>query len=209
MNKILITAVFTLTTPGLVGQSLYNKSVKELDKGDTIQSLKLLNELLQDDPKNIKGYFLRAQIFINTNQIDKAISDLDKLLDIEPSNKDALQKRSLAKSMKGDFMGAIEDIDERIKLEPANAKVYFERGYCDLMRYEWENAIRDYSKAIHFDSVYKDAYAARGFAKLKALTEKDKFDPDGIEKASACSDLRKAKQLGFDSGEMLRVHCEE
>jgi len=184
LNKILITAVFTLTTPGLVGQSLYNKSVKELDKGDTIQSLKLLNELLQDDPKNIKGYFLRAQIFINTNQIDKAISE-------------------------GDFMGAIEDIDERIKLEPANAKVYFERGYCDLMRYEWENAIRDYSKAIHFDSVYKDAYAARGFAKLKALTEKDKFDPDGIEKASACSDLRKAKQLGFDSGEMLRVHCEE
>jgi len=198
-----------MTTLGLVGQSLYDKSVKELDKGDTIQSLKLLDELLKNDPQNIKGYYLRAQIFINTNQIDKGISDLDKLLDIAPTNKDALEKRCSAKETKGDFKGAIEDIDKRIKLEPANPEVYFERGYCDLMTFDWENAIRDYGKAIHLDSTYEDAYAGRGLAKLNALSEKGDVDPDGIEKASACSDLRKAKQLGFDADGLIRAFCEE
>ena len=209
MKTILISALLTITTLGLVGQSLYKKSLKELSKGDTIQSLKLLNDLLLDDPQNIKGYFLRAHIYINTNQIEKAIGDLDKILGIEPTNIDALAKHAFAKSIEGDFDAAIEDTDKRIKLESANPKTYYERGYYYLMTDKWEKAIRDYDQAILLDTLYKEAYAARGLAKLNALKMKWKVDPDGIEKASACQDLRKAQQLGHDSADMLRTYCEQ
>jgi tetratricopeptide (TPR) repeat protein len=209
LKKILITVLLTNLALCLVGQSLYDRSVKELNKGDTIQALRLLEDLLQNDPQNIKGYYLRANILIDKNKLDEGISDLDILLKIEPDNKDALRKRTLAKWLKGDNKGTMEDIDRRINLDPTNSRTYYEKGFYYFLVEKWESAIESYTQAILLDSTYKEAYAARGNVKIKKIFAKRDLDPDEIERASACTDFKKAMELGYDSADMLRHYCEQ
>jgi len=208
--RILLAAVFIISTQSLLGQNLYDKSVKELNQGNVEKATRLLDELLKKEPQNTKAYFLRAYIFYSTKEFDKAIADFDNLLKIEPTNQQALKNRSLTKIGKGDFKGAIEDIDKRLELDPTNPKIYFDRGYCNGMSFNIEGSILDYDQAIRLDSTYKEAYANRGVARINMLTGKGKIQPTKEETTAACKDLKKAKELGDDSVEdMLYIYCKE
>lgn len=66
-----------------------------LERGQTPAALKLADKMIRLEPKSTAGYLLRAEIYLKLNQSDKAKSDLQDVLMLDPLNQaaQALTKR--------------------------------------------------------------------------------------------------------------------
>ena len=68
-----------------------NTIVKLFNNGEKEIALNIINLLLPSNEKNIELLFLHAKICINLNEINKANSSLEKILNLESNNYEALK----------------------------------------------------------------------------------------------------------------------
>jgi len=97
-----------------------------------------------------------------------------------------------------DFSGAVSDFTLAIKYNDNFPEAYFLRGlvYGKEM-HKYRKAIKDFTKAIKLKSDYADAYFNRGVTH-RIL--------DDIKRA--CSDWKKAEELGFESAaDLNKRYC--
>ena len=129
-------------------------------------------------------YFSQALEKQKAGDLDGAIADYRKGLELKPDEFDAYVDRGIAKSAKGDLDGAIGDYTKAIEIKPDAADVYCDRGNAKSDKGDKDGALTDLSKAIDLDPKYADSYFDR--ANIRYM----KGDPDG-----AIADLTKAIEL--------------
>lgn len=131
------------------------------------------------------AYTNRGIAFDARNDIDRAIIDFSKAIQIMPDYSIAYYNRGVAYSETGDLDRAIADFDRAIQLDPDDPDAYDSRGftYSDLR--DFERAIADFTKAIELDPGFAAAYYHRGLA-YGSIRDLDR----GI------ADYQKALQLG-------------
>ena len=56
------------------------------------------------DPNNIKAYFFRGKALIETQEYDKAVEALAKLVHIDPNHVEGRNEYARAKKIKKDFL---------------------------------------------------------------------------------------------------------
>ena len=128
-----------------------------------------------------------------------AISDYNKVIEINPKNSQAYYNRGKAKSDIKDYKGAVSDFNKAIEINPNKPDYYTFRGNTKsrLDKDEY-GAISDYNKAIKIDSNNQLAYLNRGISKEIIGDVK-----------GACSDWRKASALGDeDAAKWVRNQCQ-
>lgn len=103
-------------------------------------------ELLPD----ASAYIARAAERLKRDNFDpdRAITDLDAAIALEPDNSAAYQRRAMAWMAKREFDRAIADLDKTIALDPANATAYRLRGNMFSSRSEFDRAIADMDQAV-------------------------------------------------------------
>jgi tetratricopeptide (TPR) repeat protein len=134
-------------------------------------------------------FFWRGMTEMSKNDLDGAIADFTKAIELNPKYAQAYLNRGNAKAPKGDLDGAIADYSKAIELNPKSdrngtEKTYLNRGQVKQAKGDLDGAIADYSKAIELNPKSADAYNYRGKAK------KAKGDLDGADK-----DFAQAKKL--------------
>ncbi len=97
--------------------------------------------------------------------IDGAIADFTRAIELYPKYGTAYNNRGLAKKNKGDLDGAIADCTRAIELDPKDAGAYSNRGIAKQAQGDLNGAIADYTRAIELDPKYAKAYTNRGIAK--------------------------------------------
>lgn len=98
------------------------------------------------------------------DEIEGAIINLSKAIELNPNYVDAYYQRGLAYTYKDDYDKAIADFTKAIELNPEYMDAYFERGYAYDLKGEYDTAIANYDKAIELDPEHADAYFERGFS---------------------------------------------
>src|SRR5262249_8359667 len=79
-------------------------------------------------PRRYSG-FRRAMVWAyNRNDVERALTDLDQAIVLDPGSAKAFFQRGLLHSRKGDADHAIADLEETIRLGPNNADAFFQRG---------------------------------------------------------------------------------
>lgn len=68
-----------------------NKSLCYLKLGDNLQTLTVCNSILRRDPHNVKAMFRRAKAHWGRGEAVEAARDLERVLDLDPSNAEAKQ----------------------------------------------------------------------------------------------------------------------
>lgn len=81
-----------------------------------------------NSPTNARAYLIRAQTLEANHQLEKALKDYDKALDLEPRLPDAWQRRGLIHFRLGHIEQSIADFDHFISLAPAQAPYHWQRG---------------------------------------------------------------------------------
>ena len=92
---------------------------------------------------------------------DRAITDYDTAIRINPGNGDAFYNRASAWGNKGDHDRAIADYDAAIRLNPKDAASYNGRAYERVAKGDYARAIADYDTAIQLDPKLAVALLAR------------------------------------------------
>ncbi|CAM9479466.1 unnamed protein product [Chrysoparadoxa australica] len=82
-----------------------------LSKGKTDEALKLLNQVIELEPRNERNYLKRFRIHYQKHQYSEATSDLDAALAIKPKYKQALAQRAKLFRVTGQCSRSLEDYE--------------------------------------------------------------------------------------------------
>jgi len=137
-------------------------------------------------------YYNRGLVYQGKGQYDKAISDYNKAIAINPRDPEAYNNRGVAYKNKGKYSKAISDYNKAIKINPGFVEAYNNRGVAYKDKGKHDNAISDYSKAIEINPGLAGAYNNRAVAY---------FSNNEYEKAR--DDVHKARNLGYQVDKKL------
>jgi tetratricopeptide (TPR) repeat protein len=121
---------------------------------------------------NIKGndlamiYHDRGVEWGNKQQYDRAITDFDQAIELNPGLALAFKNRGGIYVRKGQYDRAIEDFDHAIRLDPNSADAFNDRGQTYKRMNQLDRAIEDFDKAIQLNPDFGQAYFTRGQLKL-------------------------------------------
>lgn len=162
------------------------------------------------------GYSQTAEEYINmansniqSQNYTGALEDVNKAIELDPTNGKYFTIKGLVKFALSDTRGAVRDLDKAIKLNPDYALAYTKRGNVKISQEKYKEAISDLNKAIELQPELAEAYYQRGLAKtsmyyneLLAALEKGEAEKNAEERLSdkldaGCLDLSKAGDLGY------------
>ena len=173
----------------------------------------------QDSPVDYKS---RGNSLLKKGQIDEAISDLNRAVELNPKDAGAYFYRGNAYYKKVQIDEALSDYSKAIKINSRYTNAYFSRGLHYVGVEGYSKAISDFSKAINITPDNAPAYYYRGTAYFgkkkynKALSDYDKaieLDPEYVnayinrglyyhginEYPKAINDYKKALELNPSS----------
>jgi tetratricopeptide (TPR) repeat protein len=120
----------------------------------------------------------RARAYADTQDWEKAISDLNSAAVLAPSSADVFLLRATAKRRTGDLGGAHTDIEMAGTLAPDNVDVLVERGISNAQSQKIEAALADWRKVVALAPQSDQAKVARGYlSQLEPLAAAPKPKP--------------------------------
>jgi tetratricopeptide (TPR) repeat protein len=127
----------------------------------------LYGKIIEFKPDWNWPYHNRGLAYADMGEYDKAISDYNKAIEIDPMDAGvykAYLNRGNAYDSKGEYNQAISDYNKALEINPEYAEGYNNRGLAYANRGEYNQAISDYNKALEIKPEYAEAYANRGNA---------------------------------------------
>jgi len=139
---------------------------------------------------NAEAYSDRGFAYFLEEEYDKAISDYDEAIRLNPKLAKAYFGRGFTYHKIGDYDKAVSDYSQAIRLNLKFADAYYYRGRVYHYKEDYDRAISDYNQAIRLNPNDAEAYYKRGGAYLN----KENYD-------KAISDYTKAIQLNPNNAE--------
>ena len=174
--------------------SYLQRGIEAYQRADLDSALVYYTELIQLDPANrsivIGAYYNRGLVYEDQGEVERAIDDYTKAIDLNPNYANAYNNRGLVYENKGEVERAIEDFNRAIQLNPNLAETHNNRALTYKDQGEIERAINDFNRAIQLKPDDAKTYYNR------ALTYKDQGE---IERA--INDFNRAIQLKPDDAE--------
>jgi tetratricopeptide (TPR) repeat protein len=92
-------------------------------------------------------YSSRGEDFYQRKDYDKAISEYDEAIRLDPNFAEAYNRRGAAYDLKKDYDKAISDYTEAIRLDPKYSKAYYNRALSYFSQGKYEQGQADFDKA--------------------------------------------------------------
>ena len=127
------------------------------DSGEV--AIKSCSELVRGSPGDEVAYINRGKAYGIKGELDRAIADFSKAIEINPKRALSYNNRGIAYQTKRDIDRAIADYGKAIEIDPKFANVYYNRGAAYQMKGNRDRAISDYRKALEVDPGYAPAAA--------------------------------------------------
>ena len=103
------------------------------------------------DERHDGPYFGRAAIYVEENDYQSAIEEMNKLLKISPKNAQALLRRGFSYLKNSDPNKALIDFDKALEYDPDLKEIYWYRAEAYRCLNEPKMALKDYEKAEQVD----------------------------------------------------------
>ena len=171
----------------------YNSGVKADKRDDHDLAIELYTRAINSGDLNYKilgwAYGNRGACWMQKGKEynDKALSDLNKAIQLNPLDDALYNNRGLVLGDKGNLSQQFADYNKAIKLNPRSGSAYSNRGVFWAKKRDYNRAIADFNKAIELDSCDSKSYFNRGLVWKK----KGKYD-------LAIADFTKAIELKKD-----------
>jgi tetratricopeptide (TPR) repeat protein len=174
MKKILLVAILSLslmicltsTGRSFFLQDDYEDGLEAFDQGNYDEAIRLLTKSIEAKPKHTFSYFTRGAAWKAKGNLDKAIADFSKVIELDPKFVDGLGywSRGNAWYDKGNYDKAIADYTKAIEIKSTYAESYSSRGNAWYAKGDFDKAIADYTKAIEIDPKDANIYYRRGLS---------------------------------------------
>lgn len=143
---------------------------------DYDEAIKVLKNVLDIDPKNIKGLGFMALALMDKGKYDDAMLYLQQVLLIEPDNPFALNNLGYVCYKKGIWGEAIEHLVKAAKQSKDRMAALYANYYLGLVYYERSmvpDAIRFFEEALKLGPNLQEAYYYSGLSEIKIFEFKN------------------------------------
>ena len=145
-------------TDSLKAMEIAGEAIENLNAGHAKKALKLINSAIKLSPENIDLYYEKALIFSNLDELDSAISLLEKYYEDERANDRYYQLLGKCYYFKHDDEKAREIYELGVVRFRNSGLLYCELGNYWLDKLQTRNVIGYYEKAIIADPNYPLSY---------------------------------------------------
>jgi len=118
------------------------------------------------NPQTATDYYNRGVERQNKGDLDEAVADYTKAIELDPKNVSAYNNRGNIREDKGDIRSAAADYTLAVAINQRHPTALYNLGHSYQIRKDYEGAIAAYSKAIEVKPDYAMAYANRGLCQL-------------------------------------------
>jgi len=178
---------------------IWNGNKGWIHKRDIIpvsQGVDYFTQALERSP-NAGDYNNRALVWEFRGDLDKAMTDYNKSIRLDPKYPSAYNNRGMIWAQQGKYDQAIADFDQAIKLDAKYVDAYYNRSNAYYAAGEFESAVADYTKILELDP--KDVEAQNALAWLLATCADPHFR-DGkraVQLATQACEFVGWKQAGY------------
>ncbi|MCH8904516.1 MAG: tetratricopeptide repeat protein [Bacteroidetes bacterium] len=114
-------------------------------------STTLWTDVVEKFPETFYGYYARGKTYYDEKKFQLSVIDLDKAVQIDPTNLKAHLNRGMAHNELGNYNLAIQSFTSIINLRPDFSKAYFMRGTSYTDNGDYELALEDYYQCVDLD----------------------------------------------------------
>ncbi len=178
--------------------------------GRYAEAQEIANDLLRQESKCADAIYVRGLCLYYEDNVDKAFSHFQRVLQLAPDHDKAKAIYKRAKLLKqkkeegnglfksSDWSGAYDTYTEALSIDPCNkftnAKLYFNRAVAAAKMKKWKESIEDCTKAIELDENY-----------LKAILRRASSYMEMEEYEEAVRDYERAHKADRSNGEYRRL----
>ncbi len=134
--------------------------------GSTVEE-QMIARLTQDiarNPRDVRSYLARGQIFLRRWELEKALEDFDAVVAIDRRMKEAYTLRANVYYLMKNFEDALANANYAIRLDGRDYLPYVVRGANHLQDHNYDAAIADFKQATTLNPDYALAYINMGVA---------------------------------------------
>ncbi len=122
-------------------------AIKKLQANDYEAGIKLLDEVLKENPKDYPALFNRAVAKSMMKNFDGAILDIDKAILAKPDAKKAYLHRAIIHKKRTQYELSLTDLNKAIQLDPNFGDAYMNKGLLFEYLGKFEEACTTFKKA--------------------------------------------------------------
>jgi tetratricopeptide (TPR) repeat protein len=135
----------------------------------TPQRIENCTRLINEVPARLReqAYLARGHAYRDGGDLDHAIADYSKAIELQPRDKEAFYSRGYVLQDKGDLDRAIADYTAAIGIDGSDADAFYGRALCYHHKGDLDHAIADYTTVIRLKPDRANAYHNRAGAYRK------------------------------------------
>lgn len=158
------------------------------------QLIELANAKIAKDPDNDRYIAARAQCHQDLGEYDLALADINKAIQLKPSEQSYFVLRGAIKLGKNEDISALNDFNKALSIGPATSDIYERRACVLFLLNRYPDGMIDANKAVSMDSNSAGALATRGTAKIH-LHDYAGADADCVRAEALAHDRLDVKNL--------------
>lgn len=108
---LLFLSIGTSVGQKISASKMLQNAIELLDRNQEDEALEILNDYLLQQSNDKEALFLRASILNNRLEFLGALTDYNKVIALDPENKEAHYNRGIVKYQLGQYQSAIEDLE--------------------------------------------------------------------------------------------------
>lgn len=125
----------------------FAKGLAKVKEKDFLTAIEHFSLAIQDDQGNVEYYAERAVAYLNTDQFELSMFDMNRCIELDPDNSYRYSCRAFLKAKIGDTDGAITDYEMAIKLDPEDAIAHNNLGLAQESKGFRAMAEKNYQKS--------------------------------------------------------------
>jgi tetratricopeptide (TPR) repeat protein len=156
--------------------------------GRFLEAIEIYRDLADQDSKDFNVKFLLGVAYLQSDQFDSAIKELQDCLEIKPNLLLANHALGCALFMIEEFEASIKPFDREIEINPTYADAYCDKAYALNELKRFQESLDTANIAKQLDPCYADPYNAIA----TSLNEIDKYD-EAMENVLRAIDIDRSK----------------
>lgn len=125
----------------------FAQGMSKVKENDFLSAIEFFSLSIESAPNYVEAYAERAVAYLNTDQFELSMFDMNKCIEFEPNNSYRYSCRAFLKSKMGDVEGAIADYEMAVKLDPEDAIAYNNLGLAQESKGHYKKAQKSFDQS--------------------------------------------------------------
>ncbi len=162
------------------------------------EAIQAYSSYLETNPDNIKSLYNRGRSYEEIDQMQKAVSDFEKIIELDPKNITAYLSLAKISYNNHEYNKVLIYTGSAIDLNENSAQAHFLAGRAEHQLGYLDQAVESYNNAIRINRDFGEAYLYRGAVKI---------GKDQVK--SACEDFKFARSLNIpEAVKAIKDYCQ-